>query len=64
MKSAQYYIEKLGMTPHVEGGYFKQSVLSEEMLTDWGWLFLKKIKNYLVAYISCLKQERCLIFTD
>ncbi|HAR85064.1 cupin domain-containing protein [Clostridium sulfidigenes] len=30
MKSAQYYIEKLDMTPHVEGGYFKQSVLSED----------------------------------
>lgn len=30
MKTAEYYIEKLEMLPHVEGGYFKQSFLSEQ----------------------------------
>ncbi len=39
MKSAQYYIEKLGMTPHVEGGYFKQSVLSEDFFREDKKLF-------------------------
>lgn len=39
MKSAQYYIEKLGMTPHVEGGYFKQSVLSEYFFREDKKLF-------------------------
>lgn len=29
MKTAEYYIEKLKMLPHVEGGYFKESFLSE-----------------------------------
>lgn len=29
MKTAEYYIEKLEMLPHVEGGYFKESFLSE-----------------------------------
>ncbi len=30
MKSAQYYIEKLDMIPHVEGGYFKDSIISKD----------------------------------
>ena len=29
MKTAEYYIEELEMLPHVEGGYFKESFLSE-----------------------------------
>lgn len=39
MKSAQYYIEKLGMTPHVEGGYFKQSILSKDFFREDKKLF-------------------------
>ena len=31
MKTAEYYIEKLEMLPHVEGGYFKESFLSESL---------------------------------
>lgn len=34
MKSAKYYIENLGMTPHVEGGYFKESVVSKDLFRD------------------------------
>ena len=30
MKSAEYWIEKLEMTPHPEGGYFKEVYRSEE----------------------------------
>lgn len=30
MKDANYFIEKLEMTPHVEGGYFKESILSKD----------------------------------
>ncbi|WP_042276361.1 cupin domain-containing protein [[Clostridium] dakarense] len=39
MKSAQYYIEKLDMTPHVEGGYFKESVLSKDSFREDKKLF-------------------------
>ncbi|GAA0220129.1 cupin domain-containing protein [Metaclostridioides mangenotii] len=39
MKSAQYYIDKLNMTPHVEGGYFKESVISEDLFREDKRLF-------------------------
>ncbi len=39
MKSAQYYIEKLDMIPHVEGGYFKESVVSEDLFREDKKLF-------------------------
>lgn len=32
MFTAQYYIEKLNMEPHMEGGYFKECLLSREQL--------------------------------
>jgi uncharacterized protein len=31
MRSAEYYIEKLNMESHVEGGYFKETFLSEDI---------------------------------
>ncbi|MEW9094352.1 MAG: cupin domain-containing protein [Clostridiaceae bacterium] len=39
MKSAQYYIEKLDMIPHVEGGYFKESVVAEDFFREDKKLF-------------------------
>lgn len=30
MRDANYFIEKLNMEPHIEGGYFKASILSED----------------------------------
>ncbi|MBU5591326.1 cupin domain-containing protein [Clostridium sp. MSJ-4] len=39
MKSAQYYIEKLDMIPHLEGGYFKESVISEDFFKEDKKLF-------------------------
>ncbi|MEW8994558.1 cupin domain-containing protein, partial [Clostridium sp.] len=39
MKSAQYYIEKLNMISHVEGGYFKESVVSEDFFREDKKLF-------------------------
>ncbi|MBO3444711.1 cupin domain-containing protein [Clostridium sp. CCUG 7971] len=39
MKSAQYYIEKLDMTPHVEGGYFKESIVSKDFFREDKKLF-------------------------
>ena len=39
MKSAQYYIEKLDMIPHVEGGYFKESIISEDFFREDKKLF-------------------------
>lgn len=34
MKNAEYYIKKLEMIPHVEGGYFKESFLSEDNVRE------------------------------
>lgn len=34
MKDSNYFIEKLNMTPHVEGGYFKESILSKDDLNS------------------------------
>ena len=34
MKSAEYYIKNLDMIPHVEGGYFKESFLSNTIVKD------------------------------
>ena len=34
MKTSEYYIEKLEMIPHVEGGYFKESFLSESFVSE------------------------------
>jgi uncharacterized protein len=31
MRNSEYYIEKLNMEPHVEGGYFKETFLSEDI---------------------------------
>lgn len=39
MKSAQYYIEKLDMAQHVEGGYFKESVVSNDLFREDKKLF-------------------------
>ena len=36
LKTAQYYIEKLGMEPHVEGGYFKECLLGKDTLMHKG----------------------------
>jgi len=30
MKSAEYYIKNLNMDPHIEGGYFKESFISND----------------------------------
>ena len=30
----QYYISKLGLEPHPEGGYFKRTFESQEQITD------------------------------
>lgn len=34
MKDANYFIEKLNMTAHPEGGYYKESFISAENITD------------------------------
>lgn len=39
MKSAKYYIENLGMTPHVEGGYYKESLVSKDLFKEDKKLF-------------------------
>ncbi|MHB8034001.1 cupin [Clostridium botulinum] len=35
MKDANYFIEKLDMIAHPEGGYYKESFISAENITDW-----------------------------
>ena len=34
MNSAKYYIKKLNMTPHVEGGYFKEVLVSNDLFKE------------------------------
>ncbi len=34
MKDANYFIEKLDMIAHPEGGYYKESFISAENITD------------------------------
>lgn len=34
MKNADYFINKLNLTPHVEGGFYKETVLSEELIKN------------------------------
>ncbi|MGL4874960.1 MAG: cupin domain-containing protein, partial [Clostridium sp.] len=34
MKDSNYYIEKLEMIAHVEGGYYKETVLSEDNFNE------------------------------
>lgn len=34
MKNEQYWISKLGLTPHPEGGYYKRTFESEERISD------------------------------
>ena len=39
MKSAKYYIENLNMTTHIEGGYYKECVISEDLFRENKSLF-------------------------
>lgn len=32
MKNAEYFIKKLNLVPHIEGGFYKETVLSEELI--------------------------------
>lgn len=34
MKNADYFINKLNLIPHVEGGFYKETVLSEELIKN------------------------------
>lgn len=36
MLNAQYYIEKLNLTPHPEGGYYKETYRSDEVIEKQG----------------------------
>ena len=59
MKTAQYYIDKLEMEPHVEGGYFKECLLGEDTIAVRGdakrnlwssiYFLLQKISKYLLS---------------
>lgn len=35
-QDAMYYVSKLGLEPHPEGGYYKQTFVSNEQVTDKG----------------------------
>lgn len=45
MKNADYFINKLEMLPHVEGGFYKEIISSEESITTSD----NKEKNFLVV---------------
>lgn len=57
-KSAEYWIEKLGLNHHPEGGYFRETyrsyqTISEHDLPDW----YQGDRNYSTAIYFLLKEE-------
>ncbi|GAA0087037.1 cupin domain-containing protein [Clostridium sp. CTA-7] len=67
MKNAEYYIESLNMTSHVEGGYFKESFLSnDEVRKDkklWSSIYFL-LKTGEVSNFHRLKSDEVWYYHD
>jgi uncharacterized protein len=67
MKNAEYYIESLNMTSHVEGGYFKESFLSnDEVRKDkklWSSIYFL-LKTGEVSNFHRLKSDELWYYHD
>jgi uncharacterized protein len=67
MKNAQYYIENLEMTPHVEGGYFKESFLSTDNAKEnkklWSSIYFL-LKTGEVSNFHRLKSDELWYYHD
>jgi|GEM_PF-2387156 len=59
MNTADYFIKNLNMTPHPEGGFYKEIYASEENITS------NDLKvDFGQVFIFYLGTEKYLIFTD
>lgn len=67
MKSAEYYIKNLDMIPHVEGGYFKESFLSNTVIKDtkklWSSIYFL-LKTGEVSNFHRLKSDEMWYYHD
>ncbi len=67
MKSAKYYIKNLDMIPHVEGGYFKESFLSDEIVKGnkklWSSIYFL-LKTGEVSNFHRLKSDEMWYYHD
>lgn len=67
MKSAEYYIKNLEMSSHVEGGYFKESFLSNDMYNDtkklWSSIYFL-LKTGEVSNFHRLKSDELWYYHD
>ncbi len=58
MKDANYFIEKLDMIAHPEGGYYKESFISAENITDSDSTTTLRIKEYCGLVYIFIKKWR------
>ena len=68
MHTAEYYIEKLNMEPHIEGGYFKECLLSEDTIGDsdrnlWSSIYFLLQENE-VSNLHVLESDEVWYFHD
>lgn len=67
MRTAEYYIEKLKMEPHIEGGYFKECLLSKDTLDGdrnlWSSIYFL-IQEGEVSNLHVLKSDEVWYFHD
>ena len=60
MKSAEFYIKHLDMEPHIEGGYFKECLLSGDTISYRGM----KDRRLWSSIYFLLREGRCLTCTS
>lgn len=62
MKSAEYYINNLNMEKHIEGGYFKESFVSQDEVNKdkklWSSIYFL-LETGEVSNFHRLKQMNC-----
>ncbi|MCR1950921.1 cupin domain-containing protein [Clostridium sp. DSM 100503] len=67
MKNSEYYIKNLEMIPHVEGGYFKESFLSEEKVREnknlWSSIYFL-LRTGEVSNFHMLKSDELWYYHD
>ncbi len=69
MHTAEYYIEQLHMEPHIEGGYFKECLLSNDMVPGmdgrnlWSSIYFLLQENE-VSHFHVLESDEVWYFHD
>ncbi|WP_078543300.1 cupin domain-containing protein [Litchfieldia alkalitelluris] len=57
IQNAQYYIEKLGLTPHPEGGFFKSTYESTHLITNLAGVKEGKERKLYTSIYFLLRSE-------